>query len=175
MPGCAHRRRQVRRSACRFSARSGDFTRILGRVVALHKIGKSSERLHRVASIKSSLAPFQAPGTQQGTLGVGINGFGVIDVRTTCTDTPNPPADCAFECTFPVNVNVLGRVGGTYYAEDGNPHGFWRDADGTITRFDYPGANYLRPQSGGSRPRGDAIAGFSGGASCGHRAARPGP
>jgi hypothetical protein len=63
------------------------------------------------------LAPFQTPGTQQGTLGVGINGFGVIDVRTTCTDTPNPPADCAFEGTFPINVNVLGRVGGTYYAE----------------------------------------------------------
>lgn len=66
-----------------------------------------------------------------------------FDVRTTCTETPNPPADCAFEGTFPANVNVVGRVGGTYYGEDGNPHGFWRDANGTITRFDYPGANYF--------------------------------
>jgi hypothetical protein len=66
-----------------------------------------------------------------------------FDVRTSCTDTPNPPADCALEGTFPANVNVLGRVGGTYYGEDGNPHGFWRDADGTITRFDYPRENYF--------------------------------
>jgi hypothetical protein len=66
-----------------------------------------------------------------------------FDVPTTCTDTLEPPADCAYEGTYPGNVNVLGRVIGTYYGEDGNPHGFWRDADGTITRFDYPGANYL--------------------------------
>jgi hypothetical protein len=65
------------------------------------------------------------------------------DVRTACTDTPNPPADCAYEGTVPANVNLLGRVTGTYYGEDGNAHGFWRDADGTITRFDYPGANYF--------------------------------
>jgi hypothetical protein len=70
-----------------------------------------------------------------------------FDVRTTCTDTPNPPGDCAYEGTFPSNVNVLGRVSGTYYGEDGNPHGFWRDADGTITRFDYPGANYFTQPS----------------------------
>jgi hypothetical protein len=66
-----------------------------------------------------------------------------FDVRTTCTDTPNPPADCAFEGTYTANVNLLGRVTGTYYGEDGNPHGFWRDADGAITRFDYPGVNYF--------------------------------
>jgi hypothetical protein len=71
-----------------------------------------------------------------------------FDVRTTCTDSSNPPADCAFEGTFPSNVNVLGRVVGTYFGEDNNPHGFWRDADGSITRFDYPGANFFTEPNG---------------------------
>jgi hypothetical protein len=66
-----------------------------------------------------------------------------FDVPTTCTGTSNPPPDCAGNGTFPANVNVLGRVVGSYYGEDGNPHGFWRDADGSITRFDAPGANYF--------------------------------
>jgi len=66
-----------------------------------------------------------------------------FDVPTTCTKTPNPPADCAFNGTFPANVNLLGRVTGSYSGEDGNPHGFWRDADGSIKRFDAPGAGNL--------------------------------
>jgi hypothetical protein len=71
-----------------------------------------------------------------------------FDVRTTCTDNHNPPADCAFEGTYAGNINIIGRVVGTYFGEDGNPHGFWRDADGSITQFDYPGANFLTEPAG---------------------------
>jgi hypothetical protein len=71
-----------------------------------------------------------------------------FDVPTVCTKTSSPPADCAYEGTIPGGVNVLGRVVGTYYGEDGNPHGFWRDADGSITRFDAPGSGYFtNPQA----------------------------
>jgi hypothetical protein len=66
-----------------------------------------------------------------------------FDFPTTCTDTAQPPADCAYEGTTPANVNVLGTVTGTYYGEDGNPHGFVREANGDITRIDYPGVNYF--------------------------------
>jgi hypothetical protein len=66
-----------------------------------------------------------------------------FDVPTTCTKSSSPPPDCAFNGTFPAGVNVLGRVVGTYSGEDGNPHGFWRDADGSITRFDAPGSGYF--------------------------------
>jgi hypothetical protein len=66
-----------------------------------------------------------------------------FDVPTTCTQTSSPPADCAYNGTFPGGVNVLGRVTGTYYGEDGNPHGFWRDADGSVKKFDVPGAGYF--------------------------------
>ena len=66
-----------------------------------------------------------------------------FDVPTVCTRTASPPADCAYNGTYSAGINLLGRVVGTYYGEDGNPHGFWRDADGSITRFDVPGAGYL--------------------------------
>jgi hypothetical protein len=66
-----------------------------------------------------------------------------FDVPTSCTTTPNPPPDCAGEGTFPSNVNVLGRVVGSFYGENGNPHGFWRDADGSITKFNFPGKGYF--------------------------------
>jgi hypothetical protein len=66
-----------------------------------------------------------------------------FDVPTTCTKTSSPPADCAFNGTFPSAVNITGRVVGAYYGEDGNPHGFWRDADGSIRKFDFPGAGYF--------------------------------
>jgi hypothetical protein len=66
-----------------------------------------------------------------------------FDVRTTCTDTTSPPDDCAYQGTYTGNINVAGKIVGTYYGEDGNPHGFWRDPDGSITRFDYPGANFF--------------------------------
>ena len=65
-----------------------------------------------------------------------------FDVPTTCT-TPAPPADCGFEGTYTAGINLLGTIVGTYYGEDGNPHGFWRDANGSITTFDVPLAGYL--------------------------------
>jgi len=65
-----------------------------------------------------------------------------FDVPTTCSSA-TPPADCAFEGTFPGGINLVGTIVGTYYGEDGNPHGFWRAADGTITTFDVPRAGYL--------------------------------
>jgi hypothetical protein len=37
-------------------------------------------------------------------------------------------------------VNVLGQVVGSYFGEDGNPHGFLREADGTIKKVDVPNA-----------------------------------
>jgi hypothetical protein len=67
-----------------------------------------------------------------------------FDVPTSCTTTNNPPADCAFNGTFPAQVNVLGKVVGVYFGEDGNPHGFWYDEDGSIKKFDYqPNAGFL--------------------------------
>jgi hypothetical protein len=66
-----------------------------------------------------------------------------FDVPTICTKLSSPPADCAYNGTYAAGVNLLGRVVGTYYGEDGNPHGFWRDADGSITRFDAPGSGYF--------------------------------
>ena len=65
-----------------------------------------------------------------------------FDVPTTCT-TGNPPPDCAFEGTFPGGINLVGMVAGTYYGEDGLPHGFWRAANGSITTFDVPRKGYL--------------------------------
>jgi hypothetical protein len=66
-----------------------------------------------------------------------------FDAPTSCTNTSSPPADCAFNGTFPVAVNDLGKVVGSYYGEDGNPHGFWRDANGSIKKFDVPGTGYF--------------------------------
>jgi hypothetical protein len=66
-----------------------------------------------------------------------------FDVPTVCTRSSSPPADCAYNGTYTSGINLLGRVVGTYYGEDGNPHGFWRDADGSITRFDAPGSGYF--------------------------------
>jgi hypothetical protein len=66
--------------------------------------------------------------------------FTTFDFPTTCTKTSTPPDDCAFEGSFPSAVNDLGDVVGTYYGEDGNSHGFWRRADGTIKRVDVAGA-----------------------------------
>jgi hypothetical protein len=63
-----------------------------------------------------------------------------FDFPTTCTKPRTPPEDCAFEGTFPSAVNVLGQVVGSYFGEDGNPHGFLREADGTIKRVDVPNA-----------------------------------
>lgn len=63
-----------------------------------------------------------------------------FDVPTKCTKTSSPPDDCAFEGTFPAVVNVLGEIVGTYYGENGNPHGFLREADGTIKKVNAPGA-----------------------------------
>jgi hypothetical protein len=63
-----------------------------------------------------------------------------FDFPTTCTKTTAPPQDCAFEGTFPSAMNVLGEVVGSYFGEDGNPHGFLREADGTIKRVDVPNA-----------------------------------
>jgi hypothetical protein len=69
-----------------------------------------------------------------------------FDPQTVCTSTASPPADCAYNGTYTAGINLLGRVVGTYYGEDGNPHGFWRDADGTIVRFDAPGdTNFTSP------------------------------
>jgi hypothetical protein len=64
-----------------------------------------------------------------------------FDLPTPCTGTSSPPGDCAFEGTFPASVNVLGAVVGTYYGEDGSPHGFLREANGTIKQVDAPGAD----------------------------------
>jgi hypothetical protein len=64
-----------------------------------------------------------------------------FDFPTTCTNTTTPPQDCAYEGTFPAAVNVLGQVVGAYYGEDGNSHGFLREADGTIRTVDFPNAN----------------------------------
>jgi hypothetical protein len=61
-----------------------------------------------------------------------------FDFPTKCTKTAATPEDCAFEGTFPSVVNVLGKIVGTYYGEDGNPHGFLREADGTIMKVDFP-------------------------------------
>lgn len=76
-----------------------------------------------------------------------------FDVPTACTDTSTPPADCSYVGTFPGGVNVLGTVVGTYFGEDGNPHGFWRDANGAIRKFDFPGQgispNPLQSTTGG--------------------------
>ena len=63
-----------------------------------------------------------------------------FDFPSTCTNTATPPEDCAFEGTFPSVVNVLGQVVGSYFGEDGNPHGFLREADGTIKTVDFPNA-----------------------------------
>ena len=65
-----------------------------------------------------------------------------FDVPTTCT-TAAPPADCAFEGTFPGGINLVGTIAGKYFGEDGLPHGFWRAANGSITTFDVPRAGYL--------------------------------
>jgi hypothetical protein len=65
-----------------------------------------------------------------------------FDVPTTCT-TAAPAADCAFEGTFPGGINLVGLIAGTYYGEDGLPHGFWRAANGSITTFDVPRKGYL--------------------------------
>jgi hypothetical protein len=67
----------------------------------------------------------------------GITSF---DMPTKCTNTSTPPEDCAYEGTFPSSVNLLGQVVGTYYGEDGNSHGFLRDADGSMKKVDLPGA-----------------------------------
>lgn len=67
----------------------------------------------------------------------------IFDVPTTCTNTPNPPADCAFNGTYPAGINNLGRVVGTYWDENSIPHGFWRDADGSVKTFDFPATGYL--------------------------------
>jgi hypothetical protein len=64
-----------------------------------------------------------------------------FDVPTTCT-TAAPPADCAFEGTFAAGVNLVGTVVGVYYGEDGIGHGFWRAANGAITRFEVPRPGY---------------------------------
>ena len=116
---------------------------------------------------------FDAPGagsdgySAQGTFPQGINDLGEVsgyyadansvfhgfvrsatgaittfDVPTTCT-VAAPPADCAFEGTYAAGVNVAGTIVGTYYGEDGNPHGFYRAANGSITRFDVQRAGYL--------------------------------
>jgi hypothetical protein len=66
--------------------------------------------------------------------------FITFDFPTTCTNTATPPDDCAFEGTFPSVVNVLGAIAGTYFGEDGNPHGFLREADGTIKTVDVSNA-----------------------------------
>ena len=71
--------------------------------------------------------------------------FGSIttfDVPTTCT-APTPPADCAFEGTLPGGINIVGTIVGAYFGEDGNPHGFWRAANGSITTFDVKRSGYL--------------------------------
>lgn len=65
-----------------------------------------------------------------------------FDVPTTCTGS-TPPADCAFEGTFPGGVNLVGTVTGSYFGEDGNPHGFWRAGNGAITTFDLKRPGYL--------------------------------
>jgi hypothetical protein len=69
-------------------------------------------------------------------------GITTFDVPTICTTTA-PPADCAFEGTFPGGVNLAGSIVGTYYGEDGVPHGFSRAANGSITTFDVPRKGYL--------------------------------
>jgi hypothetical protein len=70
-----------------------------------------------------------------------------FDVPTTCTNA-SPPADCAYDGTFPGGINVQGKIVGSYYGEDGNPHGFWRDANGTIKTFDVQKPGYFTlPQS----------------------------
>jgi hypothetical protein len=62
----------------------------------------------------------------------------VFDVPTKCTGN-TPPADCAYEGTYPASINNLGAVTGPYFGEDGNSHGFVRHANGSITRLNAPG------------------------------------
>jgi hypothetical protein len=66
-----------------------------------------------------------------------------FDVPTTCTRTASPPEDCAFNGTFPSTVNLLGTVVGAYFGEDGNSHGFLREADGAVRKLDAPGSGYF--------------------------------
>ena len=64
-----------------------------------------------------------------------------FDIPTVCT-TGTPPEDCAYEGTYPDSINNLGTVTGTYYGENGLPHGFWRSIDGSMKRFDLEQAGY---------------------------------
>ena len=71
-----------------------------------------------------------------------------FDVPTKCTKTSTPPDDCAFEGTFPAQINVLGQVVGSYSGENGNTHGFLREADGSIQKLNARGAgNFTALQS----------------------------
>src|SRR5439155_23015122 len=42
--------------------------------------------------------------------------------------------------TFPLSINPAGEITGYYRDLQGYPHGFVRDASGTITSFDVPGS-----------------------------------
>ena len=64
-----------------------------------------------------------------------------FEVPGACTAVP-PPAGCAYNGTYPSSINLWGTIAGQYYGEDSISHGFRRDADGSMHKFDIPRAGY---------------------------------
>jgi hypothetical protein len=56
--------------------------------------------------------------------------------------------------TYPLYINDLGQVAGSWYDSAGKEHGFLRDANGSIQLFDAPGAGPLGTQMNGWNVRG---------------------
>jgi hypothetical protein len=77
-----------------------------------------------------------------GFVRTALGSITTFDVPTTCTNA-NPPTACAFEGTYAGGINLVGTIVGSYYGEDGVPHGFWRATNGSITTYDVPRKGYL--------------------------------
>lgn len=131
--------------------------RSLALCIALCTLGSSASAIAAPHVIKT----FEAPGagtdgaTNQGTVGIGINDFGVIagitrdagDVRHGFLRHPNgtftvfnhPDAGTgAFEGTHVGGLNVLGAVAGTYRDASDFDHPYVRDANGTFATVSFP-------------------------------------
>jgi hypothetical protein len=121
-----------------------------------------------IRNTSGALTFFDPPGSQETDIpNNAINDFGAIagDYRVCSADlsscrvhgfirTPNGkyitfdapgagPDGYAGGGTYPQGINNLGEVSGYYGDANSVYHGFWRDADGSITRFDFPKANYF--------------------------------
>jgi hypothetical protein len=67
----------------------------------------------------TTITPFDAPGASTGTC----------------------PASTHSNCgTFPIAIDTVGNIAGTFFDSNGVIHGFYRSAGGAITSFDAPGA-----------------------------------